>query len=237
VIEKQCVQILDYYNGHLSEIERNRFKQHLEKCSECQEELLQLHALEDYLPYASEPVDPPSGLEEKVFASILIEDGGQEEGHQYTGGRRNRWRFPAVAALLALSLIGNVYFYNQLSEEPEVAEKEQVDQIVEYVDLTRVEGKAKGTASIVKQGDATRLIVQASALENLNNEEVYQVWLIKDEKPKRAGTFTVEDGKGSVVFNFKENYENVDWDMVAVSHEPNANSKLPRGSIVLASEL
>ncbi|WP_456272271.1 anti-sigma factor [Bacillus sp. AK031] len=236
--QKQCDLLMDYYNGHLSDIERTRFEKHLSECGECKEDLQQLHELEEYLPYASEPVEPPFGLEDRVFANILNDDKAKEVHPQYNPRRKNRWMFPSVAALLALSLIGNAYFLSQLGEEPEVAEQQElVDQVVKYVDLGAVEGSAQGTASIVKQGGETRLVVQASELEELNNDEVYQVWLIKDEKPERAGTFTIEDGKGSVVFNFNEEYENVNWDMVAVSQEPDASSQLPQGNIVLASEL
>lgn len=235
-MEKQCDLLLDYYNGHLSDLERNRFEKHLDACGECKEDLQQLRELEDYLPYASEPVEPPPGMEDRVFANILKEDGDYEVRRKDSPRRKNRWMFPSVAALLALSLIGNAYFLTQIEEEPEVA-IEQVDQVVKYADLAAVEGNAEGTASIVKQGDESRLVVQASKLEDLNNDEVYQVWLIKDEKPERAGTFTIENGRGSVVFNFNEDYENVDWDTVAVSQEPDANSQLPQGKIVLASEL
>ena len=82
------------------------------------------------------------------------------------------------------------------------------------------------------------MVVQASELQELSNEEVYQVWLIKDDKPERAGTFvTSKDGKGSVVFKFNEEFTKKDWDTVAITLEPDANSQLPQGDIVLASEI
>ncbi|WP_409252970.1 anti-sigma factor domain-containing protein [Bacillus sp. SCS-153A] len=234
---KHCDQLLDYYNGHLSDIERTRFEKHLADCEECREDLQQLRELEEYLPFASQPVEPPQYLEDKVFANILEDEERAEVQPERSITRKTRWMFPSVAALLALSLIGNAYFLTQLGEEPEVAVEETVDQVLNFAELAAVEGDASGTASIVKQGNETRLVLQASNLEDLTDDEVYQVWLIKDEKPERAGTFTIEDGRGSVIFNFTENYENVDWDMVAVSQEPDAGSQLPQGKIVLASEL
>ncbi|NQD68382.1 anti-sigma factor, partial [Bacillus haikouensis] len=93
-------------------------------------------------------------------------------------------------------------------------------------------------ASIIKQGEQSSLVVQASQLEDLSKEEVFQVWLIKDEKPQRAGTFvTGEDGKGSVVFKMNKEFDKIDWDTVAITLEPDANSQLPQGEIVLASQL
>ncbi|WP_421383729.1 anti-sigma factor [Bacillus salacetis] len=236
--EQHCDRLLDYYNEHLSDTERKDFEKHLAECDECKESLQQLHELEDFLPYVSEPVEPPTELEERVFKNILGEEAEKEASLQPPARIRRRWIFPAAAALLAVSLLGNAYFITQLEGQKETAGiQESIHQVVKYAQLAAVEGNAKGTASIVKQGDETRLVVQASELENLSETEVYQVWLIKDEKPERAGTFTIEDGNGSVIFNLNEEYENVDWDMVAVSQEPDANSQLPQGNIVLASEL
>ncbi|MGD6966167.1 anti-sigma factor domain-containing protein [Rossellomorea vietnamensis] len=236
--EQHCDQLFDYYNGHLSDIELARFEKHLEECVECEQALLQLRELEDYLPYASEPINPPSGLEDRVFSRILKDEDQKETIVQRAPRKRNKWMFPSVAALLAVSLIGNAYLFTQLGEKQETAEvQESIDKVVKYAEMAAVEGSAKGTASIVKQGDETKLVVQASDLESLNDEEVYQVWLIKDEKPERAGAFRIEDGRGSVVFNFNENYENIDWDMVAISHEQDADSQTPQGNVVLASEL
>jgi anti-sigma factor RsiW len=238
VTEQHCDQLFDYYNGHLSDIEQARFEKHLEECSECKPALRQIRELEAYLPYASEPINPPSDLEDRVFSRILKDESQKETSFQPAARKRNKWMFPSVAALLAVSLLGNAYFFTQLGEQQETAEvQESIDKVVKYAEMAAVEGSAKGTASIVKQGDETKLVVQASDLESLNDEEVYQVWLIKDEKPERAGTFTIEDGRGSVVFSFNENYENTEWDMVAVSHEPDADSQLPQGNVVLASEL
>jgi anti-sigma factor RsiW len=238
VTEQQCDQLLDYYNGHLTDLERSRFEKHLAGCTECTEELKQLRELEEYLPYASEPIAPPPGLEDRVFAGILKDKNQNGTVSLPAVRKRNKWILPSAAALLALSLLGNAYFLTQLDEQQDIAEvQESIDQVMKYAELAAVDGGARGTASIVKQGEETKLVVQASELQQLKDDEVYQVWLIKDEQPERAGTFTIEDGKGSVVFNFDEAYENTDWDMVAVSHEPDADSQQPQGKVVLASEL
>lgn len=233
---QQCDNLIDYFNSHLPQHEKAQFEKHLKDCPQCQQELLDLRELEDYLPYAADPITPPIDLEDRVFAAIL--EDGETKKVVKSVPPKNKWLFPSVAALLAISLLGNAYFFTKLDNEPNiVVDQGQVDKVVKYVDLAPVEGNAKGTASIVRQGEATRLVVQASQLDELTEDEVYQVWLIEGDKPERAGTFKIEDGKGSVVFNFNEKYENVDWDTVAISQEPDANSQLPQGNIVLASEL
>jgi hypothetical protein len=231
----QCDHLLDYYNHHLNESDKEVFEKHLESCSDCQEALNELQQLDEFLPYASEPIDPPEGLEDRVFASI---DGTANVTPFRREKTRKRWIFPSLAAVLALSLLGNAYMFTQIQQEEEIAEQATIDQVTEFVELAAVKGNAKGTASIIKQGEQSSLVVQASQLQDLSREEVYQVWLIKDEKPQRAGTFvTGEDGKGSVVFKLNEEFAKEDWDTVAITLEPDAKSQLPQGDIVLASEI
>ena len=235
---QSCDQLLDYYNGHLSELEKAQFEKHLKSCPQCQEELHELEQLIEFMPFASDVVEPPKDLEDRVFANILGEENSSAGVKPVSNKKRTSWFLPAVAAALALSLIGNAYFFTQLEDQKEVVEQATIDQVVQYVDLAAVSGNAKGTASIIKQGEQTSMVVQASELQDLSGDEVYQVWLIKDDKPERAGTFvTSKDGKGSVVFKFNEEFTKKDWDTVAITLEPDANSQLPQGDIVLASEI
>ncbi|WGG46178.1 anti-sigma factor [Rossellomorea sp. DA94] len=234
----QCDHLLDYYNGHLSELEKAQFEKHLKSCPQCQEELHELEQLMDYMPFASDVVEPPKDLEDRVMAGILGEEKRTSIVEPPSKKKKKTWFLPSVAAALFLSLIGNAYLFSQLEDQDEVVEQATIDQVVQYVDLAAVNGSAKGTASIIKQGTQTSMVVQASELQELSNEQVYQVWLIKDDKPERAGTFvTSKDGKGSVVFKFNEEFTKKDWDTVAITLEPDANSQLPQGNIVLASEI
>lgn len=237
--QHQCDHILDYYNGHLSELEKAAFEKHLASCSECQEFLKELEQISGYLPYSSEPVEPPTDLEDRVFARILNKSEEKQEPVVAPRQKRRRpWIFPSIAAALALSIIGNAYLFTQLEDQKRVVEEATIDEVVEYAELAPVSGQGTGTASIIKQGKQTSMVVQASDLAKLSDKEVYQVWLIKDEKPERAGTFvTSGDGKGSVIFKFNEEFTEKDWDQVAVSLEPDANSELPQGEIVLAADI
>ncbi|NMH70812.1 anti-sigma factor [Bacillus sp. RO3] len=236
--KQPCDYLLDYYNGHLSELEKAQFEKHLESCAECREELLELEQLAEFMPFASDVIEPPNDLEDRVLGNILRNENMQSNVETITRKKKRSWFLPTAAALLALSLIGNAYLFTQLEKQGEMVEQAVIDQVIQYVDLAPVSSDARGTASIVKQGEQMSMVVQASQLKELSNEEVYQVWLIKDDKPERAGTFvTSQDGKGSVVFKLNEEFSKQDWDTVAITLEPDANSELPRGEIVLASEI
>ncbi|MCA1055969.1 anti-sigma factor [Rossellomorea aquimaris] len=234
--QQPCEHILDYFNHHLNDDEKTAFEKHLTTCPECREALTELMELSEYLPYAAEPITPPAGMEDRVFSRI--EQSGNSVSPLGKEKRGRRWLFPSVAAALAISLLGNAYLFTQVQQEEEIVEQATIDQVTQFVELAAVNGNATGTASIIKQGEQSSLVVQASRLQDLSQEEVYQVWLIKDEKPERAGTFVPSpDGKGSVVFKLNDEFTKQDWDTVAITLEPDASSQLPQGDIILASEI
>lgn len=237
---QHCDRVLDYYNQHLDENEKAAFEKHLSECADCQEILADLKSLEDTLPYVVEPVEPPAGMEERIFANIdSFEKPRTTEPVPLRPSKRKRqWMMPSVAAILAISLFGNAYLFTQLSDEADIVEQATIDQVLQYAELAPTAGNASGTASIIEQGEEKRLVVQASNLAALSEEEVYQVWLLQDGQPERAGTFVIDnEGRGSVIFSLNEEYAERDWDTVAVSLEPDANSELPEGEIILASEI
>lgn len=249
---QMCNQLVDYFNEQLSEVEKHAFEKHLASCEECQMELAEWQALTDDLPYVSATTNPPEGMKERILSAVFEENAVKEEvledavhvsplpiNKVNSPLKKNPMRtwFPAVAAALMLSIGANIFLASIVKNQQEdlVAQGEAVDQLLAYVNLTPVEGNASGTASIVKHGDETRVVVQASSLPALANDEVYQVWLIDEEGPKRAGTFKSDSQEGAVVFTLPEGMDR-DWTQVAVSHEPNAKSESPLGNVLMASE-
>ena len=86
---------------------------------------------------------------------------------------------------------------------------------------------------MVQDDTGTRLVVQASDLPALSGNEAYQVWLIKDGQPINAGTFLSGDGKGALTYTMEPG----DYDMVAITLEPDAEGDQPRGRMVLTGAL
>ncbi|MGB5945865.1 anti-sigma factor [Paenisporosarcina sp.] len=247
-MERQmCNQLVDYFNEQLSEVEKHAFEKHLETCEECALELAEWQSLTDDLPYVSASINPPEGMKERILSNVFEEEVTKEvtpvtpnvKNDKVTPIKKNRsfkW-LPTVAAALMLSVGANIFLASIVKNQQDdlVAQSEAVDQLLAFVNLSPVEGNATGTASIVKHGDETRVVVQASSLPALSNDEVYQVWLIDEDGPVRAGTFKSESQDGAVVFTLPEGSKQ-DWTQVAVSHEPNAESKTPLGNVLMASE-
>lgn len=92
---------------------------------------------------------------------------------------------------------------------------------------------SKGLASIVIDDKGTHLIVQAENLPELQTDQAFQVWLIKDNQPINAGTFYPHNGSGAIYYTF----EPKDYDTVAITLEPDAHGEKPRGTLVLAAGL
>lgn len=255
-----CDLTIDYFNGQLSEVEKQRFEEHLATCSECQQELAEWDALAEDLPYVAESVEPPSGMKERILGSILTESEktvtpvvakSQQIDEQLKTEKKqpipferpkrtsspSRW-LPLVAAALTLSLVGNAYLGWMVQDQKQtlVTQSETVDQLIALVNLQPLTGDATGTASVVRNGDEIRVVVQASSLPELSNEEVYQVWLIDEDGPDRAGTFTSTGTDGAVVYTLPAG-QDFSWDQIAVSHEPNKDSEQPLGEVLMASAI
>jgi anti-sigma factor RsiW len=244
---QMCNQLVDYFNEQLSEVEKHAFEKHLETCEECTIELAEWQALTDDLPYVSASINPPEGMKARILKTVFEEELEKETtpvkpivtSEKVIPIKKNRsftW-LPAIAAALMLSVGANIFLASIVKNQQDdiVAQSEAVDQLLAFVNLSPVEGEATGTASIVKHGDETRVVVQASSLPALSNDEVYQVWLIDEDGPIRAGTFKSDSQDGAVVFTLPEGL-NKDWSQVAVSHEPNADSESPLGNVLMASE-
>ncbi|WP_411955341.1 anti-sigma factor domain-containing protein [Alkalibacillus sp. S2W] len=261
---EKCNWLIDYFNGELSIKEKEEFEEHLKDCLECQQELAELNTLHEDLPFASEPVNPPEGMKDRVLGNIFANDetNSSNESETVEGTEENETErkvpsiykndskrkiqkkqasFYTIAAILFLSLVGNIYLLmemNDIADTPVEESENQTDQLIQSVSLDATEVMdATGQASILENEEGRTLLVQADNLEEVSGEEAYQVWLLEDEQPYRAGTFVPsESGSGAVSFNL-DNLEDVNWDTVAITLEPTPNSEVPQGDILLAAGL
>ncbi|RWZ51395.1 hypothetical protein EQV77_16685 [Halobacillus fulvus] len=262
-MSKECEKVLDYINGQLTEIERKQFEKHMETCSDCREEVEELRELMEDLPYSSEPVEPPEGMKDRVLGAVFAEESSapepessvQKEDQTVTHHREHHtnqqekskrpkpsWLMRGLVAALALSLLGNLYAVisepGQETVDEGVLPSESTDTISQRVQLQGEATEANATAAVIRQNEESLLTIQADQLEQLQGESVYQVWLITGETPYRAGTFVAnESGEGAVAFSMDQLPEDVDWNAVAISVEPDATSETPQGEVILSSSL
>ncbi|UOR10414.1 anti-sigma factor [Halobacillus amylolyticus] len=195
----------------------------------------------------NETVDKGSEqAEHREDSSVVAFEPRKDRSEQGLQPRKTKkpWILRGLAAALILSLAGNLYAVmneDETASEGPVEEPEtpiqSTDQVTTKVQLQGTTD-AQATASMIQQEQGGLLTLQAESLEQLEGEEVYQVWLIEGETPHRAGTFVAnENGAGAVAYAMDQLPEGTDWNAVAISKEPDATSQAPRGEVILQAEL
>lgn len=252
--DKHCDLLIDYYNGHLDAQQKAEFEKHLAGCSDCQEELAEWENLNAELVQDLEQVEPPADMEKRILTNIFDADAKADEtqttktgnhtdnkDHQPVkndkrpNGFYKKLLIPLAAALL-LSVIGNVYLWSSQQESQSLSEALLNEG--EAIDLAPTSETLNMDAKMAmhENNGSQTVVLEAQNFTNLNEGEVYQVWLMKDEQPYRAGTLVPnESGEGYTVFTL-DDAENVDWDAVAITVEPSPQNQAPQGDILMSAE-
>ncbi|MGD7009654.1 anti-sigma factor [Metabacillus sp. 84] len=246
---ERCHDLIDYFNGALTQKEAAEFERHLADCKECREELEELQNLTEDLPFLSEPADPPAGLKSRILEAAYEEE--QQEGapseleqqllnkpihnepELKKPKRSHALLIGSLAAGLVLSLAANVI---QLTEDKGESIL-QSEALQKKVTLASMEGQdsVNATASFLQEKDNQFMVLQADGLPEIKEGELYQVWLIKGDQPVPAGHFKPdENGNGALVYEVDN--EEFDWDTVAITVENEPNLPAPRGKVLLAGK-
>lgn len=249
----ECEKLYEYFNDQLSEEEKKEFEEHLKTCKECQDELNDLNILNESLPYQVERVTPPKEMKSRIMNNILNENNNEEKSsHQEKNEsfiekkqkpikRKNNIirniAFTSMAALLFISLIGNVYQFNTQDKEKKTKDNKLINKDnAQVIKLKSTEqDKVQGEAFVAKTNNEKQLVVQANGLQETKGNQAYQVWILKGEKPYRAGTFVSSKDSGMVVFDLSD-IELDKQDKIAITLEPSPNNPAPEGDIIMASE-
>jgi anti-sigma-K factor RskA len=261
-LNSYCEQVEMYVLGGLSPEEMDRFENHLQECGDCLEHVEQLRDVVGMLPLSVDQIAPPAGMKQRVLGSIIAGAEAQGSVQRSTKStdaavakentpisrregrtRRGRglWQRIVMGGLSAAVIL--LFMYSQqLNEQLQQAERQlaAIDQptnepmkLNEIVKLNPAADNivAEGLATIVIDAKGTHLLVQAENLPELKGTQAFQVWLLKDNKPYNAGTFLTQQNSGALYFTFEPR----EYDMVAITLEPDTQGDTPRGEIVLAA--
>lgn len=238
-------RIYDYFNDNLNENEKNEVEQELLFSSESNNILNHINVLHKTLPYSDKEVEPPTGMKQRILKSVQNTENNvlpdeEIENEQKSSNIRKKKVFSKVfatitiAAILLLSLIGNGIQYINHKES-----KKQTESMVNTNDAKTIalksmnKSKAKGQAYIDKK--TNKLMIKTDHIEPTRDNEIYQVWVIKNDKPHAAGAFSPKNNKGMVISDLNDlNIEKND--IIALTLENSPNNKKPKGQMVMASE-
>ena len=208
--------------------EAARYEEHLATCEECREQLAQLSGAAGALAFAVESPAPSPELR----ASIL--DSARAERPNVTP-LRPRWSvatsaLAAVAAVVAIGL-GIWAFDLSRSLDDERSARQRLERVLTTptAAVVRVSGRRTGTLLVTPSGNATLIVSQ---LPKAPKGRIYEAWVIKDNKPVRAGTFP--GGGDTVIIPLDRNVPK--GAIVAVTLEQVPGADAPHGEILLQSK-
>ena len=203
--------------------ERDHFEAHLEQCPNCRAELGGFQATATRLAEAQSQ-EPPAALRQRLVAAIgsVPQERPVVTPISHRSGLRRRLPQLVAAAALVLAAAGAGGY---------LVERDRADeQHDQKVAITRVLGAADadtkslrfpdgGTVRLVTSESRDAAVVVADDLPALEDDKVYQVWLIRGTVAESQGTFS---RSGDMVMK-----DLAEVDQVAVTIEPNGGSKKP----------
>lgn len=247
-MENKCESLSLYIINELTEQGKEQFERHLKTCAQCQSELDSLQETWQALSYDFDEVDVPESLKSDVMDFIFEEnraDHAQEEVKKHRLIDRVKFILTkqftplsaCITAILTISLIG--LFWNHLQLKNEIAMlKNDVVEPVQIVTTFSLRGEnlatnAIGTAYLLKEGDNTSLIVELNNMPSTKEDEVYQVWLLKNGNRQNAGTLKPDqNGNGLITYRLPKD---ISFDDIGITLEPNPYNTQPQGEKVMGT--
>jgi anti-sigma factor RsiW len=207
--------------------EAREYEEHLATCDRCREELAQLAGAAGALAFAVESPAPPEALRSRILERARTE-------RPNVVPLRPRWTraIPAIAAVAAVAAIGFGIWAASLSNslDRERSARQRVERLLADPNTSRVHvsGTTSGTLFVERNGNATLVV---SRLERAPSGHTYEAWVIRNNKPVRAGTFA--GGGTTAVVPLERVVPN--GSIVAVTLERSPGADTPHGKILLHS--
>ncbi|MGH8894902.1 MAG: anti-sigma factor [Actinomycetes bacterium] len=213
--------------------ERDRFEEHLRDCGACRDEVAELTATASRLA-AAVAAPAPGSLRAAVLAEVAhtrqlapLPSTGR---HDELAARR--WYRQPVAAAAAVLLVVSVALGTYAVTESRRADRaeQRAEQIVAIVTHPeRIERPVRvstgGTGTVIAaDGEA---VFRASDVRTLPDDRVYQLWLIRGDRPQSAGVL----GRGGVLEAVVTDM--APTDALGLTVEPAGGSTSPTGELLL----
>jgi anti-sigma-K factor RskA len=236
--------------------ERQKAREHLAGCIKCMRRLEELRAIVDLLPLSVTQVNPPASAKERLLAAIREEqrvipiDRGQRLRRNRTIGRSGwsrRLTGIVAAAVLLLALFGGMTAWNVSLQHSLTSLQQQNDTLLQrvkqpghqmtetYALSSKVSSAPNATGKLIYLPQLHLTILIMQGLPKLQENHVYQGWLIGNNKPLSIGLLSMQNGIASVDFPGDITH----YQTAAVSMEPdlNGSKNAPAGPIVAAGQL
>jgi len=224
------------------------FAAHLASCATCRADVAAARAVAAQLPLALDDAEPSPALRARILGAIA-EDRAGADGALVPAAAPlplgARWRLPqayAVAAVLLLTLglglLGwNLSLQRQVREAAAArdqaraalaAERAQPRVTVATWTLAPTGGQP-GSGQVLYMREHQHAIVSVSGLPPLQPGQVYQIWLIQNDRPEGAGVLQAPSGEMAMQADMMR------YQQIAITAEPGPNgSPQPTSQPLLA---
>lgn len=240
-----CKLCFDYFIKECSIEDQQTFERHLPDCQKCQFELNDLRITWEAIPVEIERIEPPEELKQQVMDAVTGTEAKNAGNHlvRKSSLQLRAW-VGAAAAVLVLLAAAMVWNHNSVGNKTAVIPVEQAlsvsaAQIERLIPLNRVSydsSNSYGIACIVNNGQNKQFIVYIFDAKETVEDQAYQVWLIDDNERRSAGTFRV-DHQGVGVLAMPIASDDLTFDGISISLEPDDQGSQPRGAEILESEV
>jgi anti-sigma factor RsiW len=218
----------------LDEDERVAYEAHLPGCRACQDELAVLSKTTEALAIAASGPAPSPGLRERILAEARTEP-QTVVPLERARSRRSAPVLAAVAAVAAVVAIGIGIWASQLSSDLDdtraALERERTAAAVLADPEARTVELQQGDGRLVVGSDG-RAVLVLDELDPAPADKTYEMWIVADGTPSRAGAFPGRDGLDVVAL------EGVveGGDVVAVTVETKGGVEQPTSDPIVASQ-
>jgi anti-sigma-K factor RskA len=187
---------------------------HGASCADCARLAAESAEAAGRLAFAVEPIEPPSGFEDRVVASL---------GHPRVRARR---RWPSVRALAAAAAVAILAFAAGWLVRPQAGGS---------LEVAPMKG-SNGRVAVAYRAGAEGIVLFGSGLGAPPSGRVYELWLIRDGTPIRQGCFAPSGTAGPILIVGQETVRASDVAAVTVESTacPNAPTTKPIMSATLS---
>lgn len=221
--------------GALDPAEDERLRLHLALCAECRRAHDRLATVAPALALLQQPnaarAEAPPGLEAAVMRGVA------RERDQRTRGSRPGWRdalggLPGRAAL-AGALAGCAATVAALAVSGAFSDQ---DPPVQTVDLSSAGSPARASAQLRTDAAGTQVRLQARGPAPTTRDEIYEVWLVREDGRVSAGTFTAPTAQ-KIEVTLTTAARSAAYGRIGITREPDALDPARNGPNVLTGEL
>jgi anti-sigma-K factor RskA len=220
----------------LDEAEAQQIAEHLVGCAVCRKELAAFQAVADQLALLAPAAAPPPDLQDELMArvrslSAMNRIPPQRARRPFRQSLRPAWGIAMLLLILAL-VVTNLLLWQRVNR----LEVLTGPQGLRAITLSGTEAAPQASGFVIMSADGQNGALVVDAMPQLEPEQQYQLWLVRDGQHTSGGLFPVdESGYRGVRITAPESL--LEYTAVLITIEPAEGSPSPTGTPIMEGSL